>query len=45
MQKFLGQGLNLPHSSSQNHSSDIRSLTYWAIRELPESVYMSEKSW
>ena len=42
MQKFLGQGLNLHHSSDPSHSSDIaRSLTYWAARELP-IVYFLE---
>ena len=30
MQKFLGQGLNLPHSSDNTGS-----LTRWATRELP----------
>ena len=38
VQKFLGQELNLHHSSNQNHSSDkcVSSLTHWTNRELPE---------
>ena len=39
MQKFLGQGSNLLHSSNLSHSSDnAGSLTYWAIRELLNQV-------
>lgn len=35
MQKFLGQGWHLSHSSNQSHNSDKgRSFTCWAIREL-----------
>ena len=35
MKLFLGQGLNLHHSSYQSHSSDTAgSLTHWATREL-----------
>ena len=35
MWKFLGQGLNLHHSSDLSHcSGHTRSLTHWAMREL-----------
>ena len=37
MQKFLGQGQNLRHSSNMGHMDDnTRSLTHWAMRELLE---------
>ena len=38
MQKFLGQGLNLHHSSDPSRCNDsARSLTCWATRELPRA--------
>ena len=37
MHKFLGQGLNLCHSSDLSHcSNSAGSLTHWTTRELPE---------
>ena len=37
--KFLGQGLNLHHSSDPGHCSDNRFLTHWARRELSLSFW------
>ena len=43
MQKFLGEGSNPSHSCNLSHSSDARSLTCWATRELKRPLFLVDK--